>query len=202
MENRGNIITAVFTDSRSVYTDELYRKNYGQILKIQGLPLPLNFETHFSMNGDIAKPMIGTTVDGVGTVEIPDEYLEDSGILTAYIYLHAGLDDGETEYVIRTKVIPRPDVDPSEPTPVQQDVITQAIAALNNAVDTVTVLSDETEENALAAEHYADLASQCAGTAGYLEIEIDERGHLIYTKTDAVDVDFRLQNGHLIMEGI
>lgn len=224
MENRGNIITAVFTDSRSVYTDELYRKNYGQLLKIQGLPLPLNFETHFSMNGDIAKPMIGTTEDGVGTVEIPDEYLEDSGILTAYIYLHAGLDDGETEYVIRTKVIPRPDVDPSEPTPVQQDVITQAIAALDNAVEITEENAEKSDKSAEDSEawavgerkgvpveeddetyqnnskYYADMAEQVASEAGFINLYIDDAGHLIYEKTDTVDLEFFIENGNLMVE--
>ena len=133
---------------------------------------------------------------------MPYELFLTAKAIVCYIYLHDEVTDGRTVYTIKIPVKDRPKPSDVEPTPVQQDIITQAIAALNNAVDTVTVLSDETEENALAAEHYADLASQCAGTAGYLEIEIDERGHLIYTKTDAVDVDFRLQNGHLIMEGI
>ena len=53
------------------------------------------------------------------------------------------------------------------------------------------------------AEDAAERAEQAAGTSGYLEIEIDENGHLIYTRTDAVDVDFELDNnGHLIMEVI
>lgn len=48
----------------------------------------------------------------------------------------------------------------------------------------------------------ADRAEQAATNAGYLDVEIDENGHLIYTRTDAVDVDFELDNGHLIMEAI
>lgn len=226
MENRGNIITAVFTDSRSVYTDTLYRKDVGQILKIQGLPLPLNFETHFSMNGNTAKPMIGTTVDGVGTVEIPDEYLEESGTLTAYIYLHAGLDDGETEYVIRIRVIPRPDVDPSEPTPVQRDIITQAIAALDNAVEITENNVEESGKNAEDAEAwavgerkgipveeddetyqnnskwYSDLSAQHAEHAGYIYVEVDpDTMRLVVMSADSLYNDMRLSvnemTGHL-----
>ena len=50
-------------------------------------------------------------------------------------------------------------------------------------------------------KYYADAAQQAANTAGYIDMEIDENGHLIYTKTSAVDVDFELdENGHLIME--
>ena len=56
--------------------------------------------------------------------------------------------------------------------------------------------------SAAAAHDDAERAEQAAGTSGYLEIEIDADGHLIYTRTDAVDVDFELVDGHLIMEAI
>lgn len=52
------------------------------------------------------------------------------------------------------------------------------------------------------AEHYAHLAEQGAASAGYLDVEINEDGHLIYIRTDQVDVDFSLENGHLIMEAV
>lgn len=54
-----------------------------------------------------------------------------------------------------------------------------------------------------AAAAYADAerAEQAATTAGYLDVEIVD-GRLIYTRTDAVDVDFELENGHLLMEVI
>ena len=65
-----------------------------------------------------------------------------------------------------------------------------ASAAANNAA-------------ASAASAYADAerAEQAASTAGYLDVEIVD-GRLIYTRTDAVDVDFALDNGRLIMEAI
>lgn len=50
------------------------------------------------------------------------------------------------------------------------------------------------------AEGYAERAEQAANTLGYLEMNIDENGHLIYSKTPMVDVDFELDDGHLIME--
>ena len=55
--------------------------------------------------------------------------------------------------------------------------------------------------SALASAQSADRAEQAAGTAGYLDVEIVD-GRLIYTRTDAVDVDFTLNNGRLIMEAI
>ena len=60
-----------------------------------------------------------------------------------------------------------------------------------------------TSASASAASAYADAerAEQAASTAGYLDVEIVD-GRLIYTRTDAVDVDFVLDNGRLIMEVI
>lgn len=60
-----------------------------------------------------------------------------------------------------------------------------------------------TSAGASASSAYADAerAEQAASTAGYLDVEIVD-GRLIYTRTDAVDVDFALNNGRLIMEAI
>lgn len=43
----------------------------------------------------------------------------------------------------------------------------------------------------------ADKAEQAAGQSGYMFFYIDENGHLIYQRTDNVDVDFYLSDGHL-----
>ena len=64
--------------------------------------------------------------------------------------------------------------------------------AANSASDAADSASD--------AERSAERAEQAAASAGYLDVEIDANGHLIYTRTDAVDVDFELVDGHLIME--
>ena len=66
-----------------------------------------------------------------------------------------------------------------------------------------TASSAATSASASAASAYADAerAEQAASTAGYLDVEIVD-GRLIYTRTDAVDVDFTLNNGRLIMEAI
>jgi type IV secretory pathway VirB10-like protein len=63
--------------------------------------------------------------------------------------------------------------------------------------------SAATSAGASAASAYADAerAEQAANNAGYLDVEIVD-GRLIYTRTDAVDVDFALNNGRLIMEAI
>lgn len=75
-----------------------------------------------------------------------------------------------------------------------------ASASAESARDSAASAS---ESAASAADSYRDAerAEQAANNAGYLDIEIVD-GHLIYTRTDAVDVDFVLDNGHLIMEVI
>ena len=66
-----------------------------------------------------------------------------------------------------------------------------------------TASAAATSASASAASAYADAerAEQAANNAGYLDVEIVD-GRLIYTRTDAVDVDFTLNNGRLIMEAI
>lgn len=87
-------------------------------------------------------------------------------------------------------------------------------AAASNAAAAATSASAaaQSERNAAASEANAALsaseaytsaerAEQAATTAGYLDVEI-VNGRLIYTRTDAVDVDFELENGRLLMEVI
>lgn len=54
--------------------------------------------------------------------------------------------------------------------------------------------------SASAASASADKAEQAAANAGYMFFHIDSNGHLIYERTDNVDVDFALSDGHLYME--
>jgi hypothetical protein len=57
------------------------------------------------------------------------------------------------------------------------------------------------ENSAQEAEDWADKAEQSAKDLGYMEFYIDDNGHLIMERTDNVDnIDFTLENGHLIME--
>ena len=85
-----------------------------------------------------------------------------------------------------------------------QTSATQAFASASQASASAgTASAAATSASASAASAYADAerAEQAASTAGYLDVEIVD-GRLIYTRTDAVDVDFTLNNGRLIMEAI
>ena len=127
-----NIVKASFGGLREVATAPLWQWDYGQILRITGLDLPQAFEVHFSNSRKS-----GETVTQIGTdgqVTIPDMYLTSGADIYAFVFLHDGLTDGETEYVIKIPVRERPEPSDIEPTPEQQDAITEAIAALNAAV--------------------------------------------------------------------
>lgn len=78
-----------------------------------------------------------------------------------------------------------------------------ATSETNAAQSEATASAAATSASASAASAYADAerAEQAANTAGYLDVEIVD-GRLIYTRTDAVDVDFALDDGRLIMEAI
>lgn len=143
-ENR--ITKAVFGAMRSCVTAPLWQYDYGQILQIVGLNLPEWYEVHFSnseFDGE-AKGSIGTA-DGV---TIPDEFLLNGTDVYAWLFLHDTETDGETEYKIRIPVKARAKKTPADPTPVQQDEITQAIAALNQGVERSETASESAEQSA------------------------------------------------------
>ena len=70
-------------------------------------------------------------------------------------------------------------------------------SATNNAL----YFAGQAANSASNAEQSADRAEQIAATAGFMEMQMDEHGHLIYIRTDQVDVDFEVdENGHLVMK--
>lgn len=67
----------------------LVQWNYGEILEIHGLSLPPAVEVHFAIvqSADDAKIRIGTTIDKVTRVAIPEFIVEQSRDAVAYIYI-------------------------------------------------------------------------------------------------------------------
>jgi len=88
-------------------------------------------------------------------------------------------------------------------TQAEQSATDASQSALQASASAGTASAAATSASASSASAYADAerAEQAASTAGYLDVEI-VNGRLIYTRTDAVDVDFTLNNGRLIMEAI
>ena len=148
-----NIVTAVFGASRVVKTRALYQWDYGQVLQFEGLDLPDAYTVHFSNQGiqGTAKTQVGNA-DGVS---IPDEYLTTGLTVYAWVYLHAGEDDGETTYAVIIPVTARPQPTEEEPTPVQQGVINQAIAALNAGVEAAQEAAESVQDMGVEVETLA-----------------------------------------------
>lgn len=129
-----NILTAVFKGcDRAIETKPLYQYDYGQIIKFKiHSSLPNSYEVHFSNCPDY-----GTAITSIGNADgapIPDQFLVTGDPIYAWLFVHTGEDDGETEYVAKIPVIPRAKPSNEQPTPQEQSVISQTIAALNNGV--------------------------------------------------------------------
>ena len=139
-----NIVRAQFYSGRVAQTESIHQWDYGQILQFVGLDLPTSYTVHFSNSciGGESKTQIG----GPDGVTIPDEYLTTGLPINAWIFLHAGEDDGETVYSVKIPVIRRPKPTDEEPTPVEQSVIDQAIAALNTGVEHVDEALETVQE--------------------------------------------------------
>ena len=130
-----NILRVSFGNLTQIESKPLYQYDYGQILKFIGLTLPVNYEVHFS---NYKKGTSITQIGNVNGVAIPDSLLTKGLPVYAWLYLHTGLSDGETEYLVTIPVIERAAISNDEPTPEQQSVITQTIAALNSAANSIS----------------------------------------------------------------
>lgn len=138
----------------------LWKYDYGQKLRIQGLNLPAAVEVHFSLSDTSGESVnrIGVTRDGVTDVPIPDSFLENENTsrnyhLYAFIYL-TDETSGQTEYKITMMVHARPKPEVFD-TPEDAELFRDAIAAVNGAAGR----AEEAENNAKESE---------GKTAGYL----------------------------------
>ena len=123
-------VTKVRFSGHSATAEPLYQYDYGQILSFCGVDLPDSYEVHFAKEGDAQT--VSVLGDSSGVL-IPDMYLTTAKTVYAWLFLHEGEDDGETEYKVTIPVLARPEPSETQPTPVQQDIITQAIAAMQAA---------------------------------------------------------------------
>lgn len=128
-----NIVSAFCGSGRTqVTTRSVFQHDYGLVLEISGVELPNTFEVHFCNEGDSqTKTIIGENK----SVLVPDEFLITGKNVLAYLYLHSGEDDGETVVQITIPVRSREKPSDGEITPEEHSTISDAIAALNVAVD-------------------------------------------------------------------
>ena len=196
--NTSKLIRAVVGSGRYTETAAITKEDYGRILKIEGIELPETYEIDFSNDRKE-----GTSVTMIGNADgvlIPQQFIKSGKDIYAFYY-HVGENFGKTTYIFHIPNRVRPDRTNEQPEPEQQSVIDQAISELNEAVAQTAQDVLDADASAQSAAESAERAEQAASTAGYLDVEIVD-GRLIYTRTDAVDVDFALDNGRLIMEVI
>lgn len=96
----------------------------------------------------------------------------------------------------------------SESAQASEESATQSATASQQSAENASQSATDAEESEARAKRYAqdaevdaNRAEMAAKNAGYFDVEIDARDHLIYTRTDEVDADFTIDTrGHLVME--
>lgn len=163
-----NINKVYFNGKTSAYAERvLYQWDYGQVLQFPDLELPAAYQVHFS-----TAPTAGSAYDMLGTadgVSIPDTLLEEGKPIYAWIFLHAGEDDGETVRVAVIYVKPRSKSISETPTPAQQSAWDEAISALSAALEEAQALAEAIPEEidfALAAAKKSGEFDGADGTDG------------------------------------
>ena len=158
-----NEIHVTFGALKTATTKRVSQWAYGQVLVIHDNTLPAVFEAYYSNSrtrGE-AKPQIGTD----GRVDVPDEYFLSGADIYVYIMAHEGAEDGRYEKVAHIPIDPCSKPSDVEPSPVQHNVIDQAIAALDNAVTQTGEDKEATAALAEAAAASSLIATQAAQSA-------------------------------------
>lgn len=197
----------------------LWMYDYGQKLQIEGLDLPDVFEVHFVWKGlDNAKIVTGSTIDGVSTVDIPNEALTQKSTIKAYIYMSTP-DEGETVNTIIMYLDRRIAPEGFE-APEDVDLFHYTLAAANEYLRQTKVSEQNASDSAVEAEswahghesypdrntdnakYYSEQAKQVAVNNGFCHMEIREDGHLYLTRTENIlqSLNFKINNGRLEVE--
>ena len=133
-----NLIVATFGDSRKTRTIPVFQWDYGMLLAFADIELPETYEVHFCNEGDSETL---TVIGDASGVAVPDELLQKTKPVLAYIYLHTDEDDGETVYAVTIPVINRAQPTDVQPLPPVKNALEEAIEALNRAIATLEGLS-------------------------------------------------------------
>ena len=146
-----NILKVKLGKEQKITIKPLYQYDYGQVLKFIDIQMPEAYEVHFSnyLRGDAT-----TQVATSNEVAIPDVYFQCGRDIHVWVYVHTGLNDGETEYEITIPITERASITNEEPTEQQTSVIEQTIAALNSAASTISASSSAAATAASDAEIY------------------------------------------------
>ena len=156
---------------KEIYTG-IWQHDYGQILRITGVDLPKAVEVQFSLRdkGGDTLTRIGTTVDGVTEVKVPDSLLKNENCTQNYlIYAWIFVTDdtsGNTEYqiILHVKSRPKPEKPTEEPLP-EPNIFHETVEAVNAAADRAEQAKQNAKASATEAGKYAASASESAVAA-------------------------------------
>ena len=166
-----NNIVSVKLDSRYASTLGVWQYDYGQVLRITGPELPPAVEVQFSLAEKSGETLsrVGTTVDGVTEVKIPDELLTHSATSNYRIYAYIYLTDetsGNTKYeiTIPVRVRSKP-TSPAEDPETDPDLFRETVVAVNASAERAENAASSAMESVTEASKYAASASESAVTA-------------------------------------
>ena len=129
---RDKTVTVTFEEGELyVKGPHVFQYDYGLVLIIDGIVLPQGYEVHFSNKKHGVAKKAEITNEGV---MIPDEYLRSGEDVFGWIYIRDGNDDGYTVYSMQIPVIGRSVEEGDNISPVQHNIIDEAIRALEAAV--------------------------------------------------------------------
>ena len=168
-----NIIEVQFNEM-SQRTRSIWQYDYGQVLKILsgGVVLPNFLEVHFSLSRENEKCItrIGTTVNGVTEVQIPNELLNTENkthdyFIYAFIYVSTEkYGNTKCEIIIPVKYRIKPENPSEEPLP-EPNIFHETVEAVNAAADRAKMAEQNAKESATEAGKHAASASESAVTA-------------------------------------
>lgn len=170
-----NIVSAKL-DSRYASTLGVWQYDYGQVLRITGPELPPAVEVQFSLDEKSGETLsrVGTTVDGVTEVKIPDELLKHSATSSYRIYAYIYLTDetsGNTKYeiIIPVRVRSKP-TSPAEDPETDPDLFRETVVAVNASAERAENAASSAMESAASAdETLAEIKRVADGISGKIE---------------------------------
>ena len=169
-------IVSVKLDSRYASTLGVWQYDYGQVLRITGPELPPAVEVQFSLDEKSGETLsrVGTTVDGVTEVKIPDELLTHSATSNYRIYAYIYLTDetsGNTKYeiTIPVRVRSKP-TSPTEDPETDPDLFRETVVAVNASAERAENAASSAMESAASAdEKLAEIKRVADGISGSIE---------------------------------
>lgn len=169
-------IVSVKLDSRYASTLGVWQYDYGQVLRITGPELPPAVEVQFSLDEKSGETLsrVGTTVDGVTEVKIPDELLTHSATSNYRIYVYIYLTDetsGNTKYeiTIPVRVRSKP-TSPTEDPETDPDLFRETVVAVNASAERAENAASSAMESAASAdEKLAEIKRVADGISGSIE---------------------------------